>query len=149
MLRKATIDDFDGMYKLWSTSAGIGIVPGDDTREGIGRFLLRNPNTCFVYENDGVIVGTVLGGHDGRRGHIYHCAVAEDCRRKGIGRELTDAVLEALKNEGIRKVLLVAMTENTGGNEFWGAMGFTTRPDLTYRNISLIRENTDTGVKQQ
>lgn len=142
MIRKATIDDFDGMYSLWTASAGIGIVPGDDSREGIEKFLLRNPETCFVYENGSGICGTILGGHDGRRGHIYHCAVAEDCRRTGIGRALTDALIEAMRSEGIRKILLVAKADNAEGNEFWAALGFTTRPDLIYRNITVINDIT-------
>ena len=63
MLRVMTIDDYDQVYALWKTIKGFGIRSVDDSREGIRRFLKRNPSTSVVAEEDGKIVGAILCGH--------------------------------------------------------------------------------------
>ncbi|MEA4832318.1 Acetyltransferase YpeA [bioreactor metagenome] len=136
-IRLMTINDYDAVYSVWTGTAGMGMRSLDDSRDGIMRFLRRNPTTCFVAETGGVIAGVILCGHDGRRGYIYHTAVKPECRKQGIGRQLVDNVLAALKSEGINKVALVAFKTNEAGNAFWQSIGFTARDDLIYRNLSL------------
>jgi len=136
-IRLMTPEDYNDVYALWNGMDGIGLNQVDDSRQGIIRYLRRNPSTCFVAESGGRIVGAILSGHDGRRGFIYHAAVAQPERGKGIGRLLTNRVLEALKKEGIRKVALVAFGQNADANAFWEKQGFTARPDLCYRNRAL------------
>lgn len=63
-----TIEDYDQVYHLWKTIHGFGIRSIDDSREGVERFLKRNPTSSVVAEEDGKIVGCILCGHDGRRG---------------------------------------------------------------------------------
>ena len=60
---------------------GMGLNNLDDSKEGIGRFLNRNPDTCFVAELENVIIGVILTGNDGRRGYIYYTAVNPKYRR--------------------------------------------------------------------
>ena len=115
----------------------MGLNTIDDSREGIARYLKRNPNTCFVSEHDRNITGAILAGHDGRRGYIYHTAVNPAYRHQGIGTALVNAALHALANEGIIKVALVVFSRNDAGNAFWERLGFTARGDLTYRNKAL------------
>jgi len=136
-IRVMTPADYDGVYSLWQNTPGMGLNNIDDTREGIEKYLYRNPTTCFVAENKGEIVGVILTGHDGRRGYIHHLAVAENCQRQGLGSALLDAALEALKAEGIIKVALVVFARNEKGNAFWEKMGFTVREDIIYRNKAL------------
>lgn len=136
-IRRMTTDDYDAVYVLWTGTQGMGMRSLDDSREGIARFLSRNPRTCFVAEAEGAIVGVILCGHDGRRGYIYHTAVRPEYRRQGIGKRLVDSVLAALKSEGIHKAALVVYKTNETGNEFWQSVGFTERDDLIYRNLSL------------
>ncbi len=136
-IRTMTADDYDAVYDLWINTQGMGLNDIDDSREGIERFLKRNPLTCFAaLENDRVI-GAILCGHDGRRGYIYHTAVRDDCRRKGIGTALVRSALAALKAEGIAKTALVVFARNEKGNAFWERLGFTTRSDIIYRNRAL------------
>ena len=116
---------------------GMGLNTIDDSREGIARYLKRNPNTCFVSEHDRTITGAILAGHDGRRGYIYHTAVNPAHRHQGIGTALVNAALHALANEGIIKVALVVFSRNEAGKAFWERLGFTSRDDLTYRNNAL------------
>ena len=137
MIRKMELADYDRVYALWMSCRNMGLNDLDDSREGIARYLKRNPNSCFVAEQDGAVVGVILSGHDGRRGFIYHLAVAESFRRQGLAAKLLGRALEALKAEGISKVALVVFSRNEAGNAFWESRGFTTREDLTYRNKAL------------
>lgn len=134
--RIMTIDDYEAAYDLW-IKCGNGLNDKDDSREGIDKYLKRNPKTSFVAVIDGTVVGVILCGHDGRRGIIQHACVAPEFRRLGIGAKLVDLALAALKDEGINKVLLVAFKKNEKGNAFWEAQGFTLREDLNYRNKAL------------
>jgi len=136
-IRKMTILDYDAVYALWLSCTGMGLNNLDDSREGIERYLRRNPDTCFVAVKEQKIVGVILSGHDGRRGFIHHTAVHPDCRGQGIGASLVEAALHALRGEGINKVSLVVFERNSSGNAFWEKMGFTAREDLIYRNRAL------------
>ncbi len=136
-IRKMTIDDYDGVYALWMSCRNMGFNDVDDSREGIERFLRRNPETVFIAVEDGEVEGVILGGHDGRRGFIHHMAVREKCRRTGLGTKLLDTCLEAMKREQISKVALLVFKYNDAGNAFWEAQGFTVREDLNYRNKAL------------
>ena len=131
---KMTIDDYEEVILLWKNTPGMGLNNLDDSKEGISLYLKRNPNTCFVAKENKQIIGVILSGHDGRRGFIYHTTVAASQRRKGIGKELVDHALSALREEGINKVALVVFNENELGNQFWDKLGFTEREDLVYRN---------------
>jgi len=134
--RLLNINDYSQAYGLWLL-CGNGLNDKDDSLEGIDKYLKRNPSTSFVAVCEGKVVGVILCGHDGRRGIIQHACVSPDYRRCGVGKKLVDLALEALKNEGINKVLLVAFKKNEGGNAFWESQGFTLREDLNYRNKAL------------
>lgn len=136
-----TIEDYDEVYALWKKIRGFGIRSIDDSREGVDRFLKRNPTTSVVAEKDGRIVGSILCGHDGRRGCFYHVCVDENYRRHGIGKAMVVASMEALKAEYINKVCLIAFTSNDGGNAFWNTIGWTRRLDLNYYDFTLNAEN--------
>lgn len=134
--RLMNIEDYEQAYDLWIL-CGNGLNNKDDSREGIDRYLKRNPTTSFVAVCEEKVVGVILCGHDGRRGIIQHACVSPEYRRFGIGSKLVDLALGALKAEGINKVLLVAFKKNEGGNKFWESQGFTLREDLNYRNKAL------------
>lgn len=140
-IRTMTIEDYPAVHDLWMTIKGFGIRSVDDSKEGIEIFLKRNPTTSVVAFEDDKIVGSILCGHDGRRGCFYHVCVDERYRRRGIGKAMVVHAMNALKEEHVNKVSLIAFTQNDIGNAFWKCIGWTKREDLNYYDFTLNEAN--------
>ncbi len=147
-IREMRPEDYDGVYALWMTIKGFGIRSVDDSREGVTRFLKRNPTTSVVALLGDKVIGGILCGHDGRRGCLYHVCVAKEYRRQGIGKAMVVRAMNALKSEHINKVSLIAFTKNDIGNAFWNCMGWTRRLDLNYYDFTLNEENITTFIQE-
>ena len=141
MIRAMTLEDYENVHALWMKIKGFAIRSIDDSKEGVERFLNRNPGISVVAEEDGKIVGAILCGHDGRRGCMYHVCVDPEYRLKGIGKSMVVFAMEALRKEKINKVSLIAFTKNDVGNAFWKEIGWTGRKDLNYYDFTLNEEN--------
>lgn len=141
MIRTMMIEDYEEIEKLWKSINGFGIRSIDDSKAGIERFLKRNPTTSVVAVEDGKIVGTILCGHDGRRGCFYHVCVDPDYRHRKIGTSMALKAIEELKKEQINKVSLIAFKKNEIGNAFWKAEGWEFREDLNYYDFTLNADN--------
>ena len=96
-IRFMQMDDYDAAVQLWKQIDGLRLTAADDSEIGLRRYLTRNPNTCFVAVDEDKIIGTILSGHDGRRGYIYHMAVAPAYQKQGVGKALLQSALSALK----------------------------------------------------
>ena len=138
-IRLVTIDDYDAIYGLWNATeqSRRALNPVDDSREGIDRYLKRNPNTCFAAVDGDKLIGVILTGHDGRRAIIHHMCVHPDYRRMGIAAKLLHDAEEALKKEGIQKIFGLVFKDNDAANAFWEDRGYSLRTNLNYRNKSL------------
>ncbi len=136
-IRTMQAEDYDEVYALWMSCKNMGFNNLDDSREGVAKLLKRNPGTSFVAVEGDTIQGVILSGQDGRRGYIYHMAVAEGSRRQGVGTALLEYCLQALREEGINKVALLVFKRNEAGNAFWESQGFFVREDVAYRNREL------------
>ena len=137
-IRSMSISDYDEVYSLWRSLAGMRLNDTDFSKDGIARVLDRNPETCFVAEDDGKIIGAVIAVSDGRRGYIYHTAVSKEHRRQKVGTKLLDSCLGAFKRHGIIKSAIVVFSSNKDGNAFWKKNGFSVRNDLLYRDKVLL-----------
>ena len=151
LVRPVTIEDYDEIFQLWDSTeqSRRALNPVDDSREGIEKYLKRNPSTCFLaFAEDGSggarVVGVILTGHDGRRAIIHHLCVHPDCRRQGIAHMLIRTAEEALRKEGITKVFGLVFRDNEAANAFWEKEGYSLRTNLNYRNKSL-NENVPQG----
>jgi len=148
-IRPMRIEDYEKVYQLWTSIDGFGIRSLDDSYEGIQRFLDRNPNLSVVAEEDGQVLGTILCGHDGRRGCLYHVCVDPSHRRRGIGKSMVVHAMQVLQAEGINKVSLIAFTQNDIGNSFWNTIGWHQRTDLNYYDFSLNDENITSFIQHK
>ena len=141
VIRVMTMDDFEAVHALWMEIHGFGIRSIADSKEGVERFIRRNPTTSMVACENDRIIGAILCGHDGRRGCLYHVCVHEDYRKQGIGQKMVEACLAALKREHVNKVNLIAFKKNDIGNHFWQGMGWTFREDVNYYEYVTNEEN--------
>jgi ribosomal protein S18 acetylase RimI-like enzyme len=124
-----TIDAYEDVYNLWEACDGIGLSSAD-SRTSIQIYLERNPGLSLIAYDGRTLVGTILCGHDGRRGYIHHLAVRADYRLQGIGRLLVDKSVQALEKSGIKKCHLFIFHDNISGIQFWENIGWTYRQDI-------------------
>jgi N-acetylglutamate synthase len=116
--REFVMADYDAAIALWNGVEGVEICEGD-SREEIAEYLVRNPGLSHVAEADGRIVGVALCGHDGRRGWIYHLAVAPSHRGRKVGQQLLDACINGLRAAGLKRAIILVAGDNPSGHEFW------------------------------
>jgi len=115
--------DLPAARALWAQTDGVELAEGDSPAD-LARFLARNPGLSQAACDDTGLIGAVLAGHDGRRGLLYHLAVAPHARGRGAGRELATRALAALRAAGIQRVLILVARDNPGGREFWLKQGW-------------------------
>ncbi len=137
IIRYMKKEDYYEIYELWNSSKEIRINIQDDTYEKISKFIDYNSNLCIVAIGNSEIIGSVLAGYDGRRGHIYHTIVRSDYRSKGIGNKLIDKVLEEFKSKEVNEIDLLSVINNHEGNTFWEHKGFLLNENLNYRRKNI------------
>jgi ribosomal protein S18 acetylase RimI-like enzyme len=140
LIRPFAEADIAAAITLWRATTGVGLSAADEPA-AIARYLARNPGLSWVAEAQGQLVGTLLCGHDGRRGLIHHLVAAGGHRRQRIGTRLVRAGLQGLRVQGIDKCHLMVFDTNTLAQAFWLALGAQRRGDL-----QLFSLNTDAGA---
>lgn len=121
--------DYPKLIKLWETAGNIE-VRQTDTPEVLARFLDRNPSCSYAAYAGTRLIGAILAGHDGWRGHLYHMAVKPDYRERGVGTRLVNAAVSAIKSEDIQKIHCLVKRDNLIAQQFWEACSFDQREDL-------------------
>ncbi len=121
VIREMRASDGDSLRALWQ-AVGFRSV-GDDDRS-LARMARRNPGLLLVATEGTRIVGSALGGWDGRRGWLYHVATAASHRRRGVATRLVDQLEAGLRALGCPKVNVIVREDSDGGREFWEARGY-------------------------
>jgi len=127
--RNMQISDYAPVIALWRDCDGVSLRDADSS-QGIERYLQRNPGLSFVALEGSSIVGTIMAGHDGKRGYIQHLAVANDVREQGIASSMVELCLEALKLQGIEKSHVHVLGDNEAGRKFWSGRGWFHRAEI-------------------
>lgn len=136
-LRWLRIEDFEAAEALWRVMDAV-VLRGDDTPEKFGKFLARNPDCCSAAWSEGKLVGAVMVGQDGRRGYLYHLAVAPQYRRLGIGRALVKRSVAALQAQGISKCHVFVKRQSIAAALFWSTLGWELREDIQVYSLSTL-----------
>jgi len=140
-INEMTVDDYEEAAALWDAAEGIGLHPDEcDSRQGIARYLARNPGTCFVARDGAKLVGAVLCGHDGRRAYLNHLAVAKEYRRCGTGTALVERCTAAMTAIGIAKCNLFVFADNEAAVAFWHGLGWRCYDEFGVKVMTLSLE---------
>lgn len=124
-----TIADYDEVMALWERLDGVCLDPVSDSPASLAAYLVRNAGLSFVVRDETRIIGTVLCGHDGRRGMLHHLAVDPAYQQQGLGHALVARCLAGLQAEGIPKCYAVVVADNAAGLRFWRRAGWVGRDD--------------------
>jgi ribosomal protein S18 acetylase RimI-like enzyme len=117
-------NDYAPTLKLWE-NIEVGVRVGrSDTPEEIQKKLKHDPDLFLVAELNEEIIGTVIGGYDGRRGIIYHLAVKKNVREQGIGAMLMNEVEKRLQAKGCVKCYLLVVADNENAIQFYENHGW-------------------------
>jgi len=129
-IRQFTPEDYDAVLALWRT-AGPGIhLRTSDSRDEIARKQERDPDLFLLAEEEGQLVGTVLGGWDGRRGLVYHLAVAPAYRGQGIGQALMAELERRLRAKGCQRYYMLVARDNAAALRFYERLGCERLDDI-------------------
>ncbi len=131
-----TMNDYPAALALWTTTPGIGLSAADEA-ETMRAYLLRNPGMSQCAWAGETLIGTVLAGHDGRRGYLHHLCVRDDFRGRGTGRMLIIRALEGLRAHGLEKAHAFLFSDNETGREFWKRIGWTWRTDIGVVSVTM------------
>ena len=134
-VRTMTTADYDAVIEMWRGLAGMGLSKSDEPGE-IERFIARNPETSLVLTRDDTIVGSVLGGFDGRRGYLYHLAVREEDQGRGYGTMLMDELERRFRDLGAMRLHLMIYIDNDAA-EFYRKRGWWVRDELLLMSKDL------------
>jgi len=135
-IRHMRKEDYRNSIALWKSLPGLGLSGADEEMQ-IHRFLELNPSTCFVALEDDKLIGTVLGGSDGRRGYIYHLAIAPQHQRRRIGKNLVNCCLDAFRQSGLQKCHIFVVSDNLDGMKFWEHLNWVRRDDIVVMSKDL------------
>jgi ribosomal protein S18 acetylase RimI-like enzyme len=122
-VRRCEVRDLPGVLALWE-QARSAHASTPDHRDTVERLITDSPAALLVAERDGEIVGALIAAWDGWRGNMYRLTVRKDCRRQGIGLQLTRAGEEYLRSRGARRVTALVAFDDDAAGGFWDAAGY-------------------------
>ena len=122
VVRPFHIEDYDAVRALWR-ACGLDSAPGDELPE-VKRKLKRDPELFLVARQGKRVVGAVIGAWDGRRGWIYHLAVASSHRRRGVASMLLKSLEAKMRKKGVLKVNAIVYKWNSPSLKMFGNNGF-------------------------
>ncbi len=133
------ISMYEELVTLWKNNEGIRLSIGD-TKDELDKYLRRNKGMSYVCidKNKNKIAGSILCGHDGRRGYIYHLAVSKKFRKNNIAKSMIERSLAELKRHGIRRCILMVDSVNVSAKKFWLNAGWRRRTDLEMFSLDLF-----------
>jgi len=135
-VRLMEVADIPASLELWKHMEGLSIRGSDNIRD-LSDHVGKNPGHNFVAMYGDRLIGTVLGGFDGRRGYIYHLAVHEDFRKQNIGKELMERCFQSFRDIRVTKCHMMVLSNNTEAQEFYKRIGCEKRDEIIVYSKTL------------
>ena len=98
--------------------------PWNDPHADIALARRGAHSTILIGRRDGIVIATVMVGHDGHRGWLYYLAVDPDAQRQRFGSVMTAAAEDWLRLRGVSKAMLMVRADNSGVRAFYDALGY-------------------------
>ena len=127
-IREALPADFDAIIEMWYRIDRHTELP--DQPVYLQQFHDLSPDLFLVAEVDGRLVGTIIGGWDGWRGHIARLAADPTLRRKGIARKLVEEIESRLRARGARRIYALVDRRSPPAIPFWEAAGYVANDEI-------------------
>ncbi|MCH7485116.1 MAG: GNAT family N-acetyltransferase [Chloroflexi bacterium] len=128
IIREAAPADFEAIIEMWYRIDRHTELP--DKAEYLQRFHDFSPDLFLVAEVDGRLVGTIIGGWDGWRGHIARLAADPTLRRKGIARKLVNEIESRLQAKGARRIYALVDRRSPPAIPFWESARYSANEDI-------------------
>jgi len=120
VIRPCRVAECPAVLALWQRA---GAIPSPtDTRVELEQLIAHQDDGLLVAVEDGVIVGSVIGGWDGWRGNIYRLAVAPEARRHGLARRLVDEAVRVLRARGAHRISALVERHEAHAVGFWDSL---------------------------
>lgn len=131
-IRIFNINDYEAITSLWE-ECGLPYKPqGRDSRESIEKELEKGIAIFLVAEEEGKIIGSVLGTHDGRKGWINRLSVLPEYRKSGVGKKLVEETERRLHDLGIGIIACLIEDYNQTSLEVFTKLGYIEFPGMHY-----------------
>jgi len=124
-IEPAAHGDIEEIDTLWR-EAFTGDEPRHRAAAAVPAKLAFQPDLFLVAREEGRVIGSVMAGYDGYRGHIYRVAVRKSHRRQGIGALLMRAAEARLRALGCIKINLQIRAGNDAVADFYRGLGYGT-----------------------
>ncbi len=131
-IRRLTIEDYDGIIRIWSV-AGLPFKPnGRDSREMMTNELNLDNCAYLGLEFDNRLVGVVIAQYDGRHGWVNRLSIDPDYRGIGLAGDLIEACEKYFERYGEVVISALIEDENTPSMSCFGKAGFECFTSIRY-----------------
>jgi ribosomal protein S18 acetylase RimI-like enzyme len=119
-IRPCRLEECEAVLELWCAYHPPGVT---DNIEDIRRIVRTFGDHLLVAIADHAIVGAIIAGWDGWRGHLHHLAVRPEVRRQGVARALVEAAERRLADKGAKRVSVLTERDNAAAIAFYESLG--------------------------
>jgi ribosomal protein S18 acetylase RimI-like enzyme len=129
LIRSFRLGDYAAIMRIWQETG----LDGKETEslDALAKQLSWDSELVMVAEQEGKVVGVVVGTIDGTRAYFYRLAVLPEHQGSGIGRKLVEALENRFRQRGVNRVLIMVNQDNTEVLPFYHSLGYELQKYVT------------------